>query len=227
MNPPIAFEVAGQHCWLSAERTLFWEEARTLIISDLHFGKTGHFRKSGIPVPQSVYREDLQRLFHQIQYFQPKEIIVTGDLFHSRENQEHDWFARWRSDIPGIRIHLVKGNHDSLSNTIYENLDLVVHEREYACNPFRFIHDPAMIEEEIDGFYTFTGHIHPGVRISGAGKQSLSFPCFYFSDSFAILPAFSKFTGYIVVDAAKSDRVFAIVKGDGRRQEMSSIIQIQ
>jgi metallophosphoesterase superfamily enzyme len=54
-----------------------------LIVSDLHFGKTGHFRKSGIAVPQSVYKKDLQRLFHQVQYFQPRKLIVVGDLFHS------------------------------------------------------------------------------------------------------------------------------------------------
>ena len=30
---------------------MFWEEEKALIVSDLHFGKTGHFRKSGIAVP--------------------------------------------------------------------------------------------------------------------------------------------------------------------------------
>jgi uncharacterized protein len=78
MNPPVLFELAGQKCWLSAERCLYWEQQSILILSDLHFGKTGHFRKSGIAVPQEVYKEDLHRLFEQIQYFQPKEIIITG-----------------------------------------------------------------------------------------------------------------------------------------------------
>jgi len=64
-----------------------------LIISDLHFGKTGHFRKSGIAVPQGVYKEDLQRLVSQIQYFQPSQLIIVGDFFHSQLNKELELLA--------------------------------------------------------------------------------------------------------------------------------------
>jgi uncharacterized protein len=59
--------------------------------------------------------------------------------------------------------------------------------------------------------YIFSGHIHPGVRISGAGKQSLYFPCFYFTPSFCVLPAFSRFTGLASIRQEKGDAVFAIV----------------
>jgi uncharacterized protein len=227
MNPPVLFELAGQKCWLSAERCLYWEQQSILILSDLHFGKTGHFRKSGIAVPQEVYKEDLHRLFEQIQYFQPKEIIITGDLFHSRANQEFEWFAKWRADLPHLKIHLVKGNHDALHNKVYHDLNLEVHENEYLLSPFRFIHNPLELSDRADEYYNITGHIHPGVRVSGSGKQSLSFPCFYFSDSVAILPAFSKFTGFILVETIRTDRVFAIVKGNPARRERCSIVQIQ
>ncbi len=77
----IAFEVSS--CGFPPHRCLYWEEERSLILSDLHFGKTGHFRKAGIAVPQSVYREDLLRLLSLIQYFQPRQLLVVGDLFHS------------------------------------------------------------------------------------------------------------------------------------------------
>src|SRR5690349_23713037 len=100
--------------WLSLQRCVYWEEQNALIVSDLHFGKTGHFRKSGIAVPQAVYKEDLHRLVHLIQYFQPKQLIVVGDLFHSHQNKELELFQRWREDLSGLPIHLVKGNHDIL-----------------------------------------------------------------------------------------------------------------
>jgi hypothetical protein len=45
-------------------------------------------------------------------------------------------------------------------------------------------------------------------------RQSLSFPCFYFSRQFAILPAFSKFSGLALIDRKKTDHVFAIIKDD-------------
>ena len=77
-----------QTLWLSPERCIYWEEQKALIVSDLHFGKTGHFRKSGIPVPQNIYKEDLQRLVSQIQHFNASHLIVVGDLFHSVANKE-------------------------------------------------------------------------------------------------------------------------------------------
>jgi uncharacterized protein len=227
LSPAYPFQLQSQQCWLSAERCMFWEEEKTLIISDLHFGKTGHFRKSGIAVPQDVYKEDLHRLMQQVQYFKPDKIIFTGDLFHSYENQEHSLFAKWRKSITANSIHLVKGNHDLLSNKIYTELGLEVHENIYAAGPFIFVHDLESLPEGTENGYRISGHIHPGVRISGQGKQSLSFPCFYFSENHAILPAFSKFTGFVLIEPLKSDAVFAIVKGNLQKGEKPVLVKIQ
>ncbi|HEY4936402.1 MAG TPA: metallophosphoesterase, partial [Puia sp.] len=62
MQTPVSHKILDQQFWLTTDRTMFWEEEKALIVSDLHFGKTGHFRKSGIAVPPSVFKEDLQRL---------------------------------------------------------------------------------------------------------------------------------------------------------------------
>ncbi len=65
-------------------------------------------------MPQSVYKEDIQRLIAQIQYFKPKSLIVVGDMFHSTANKELELFAKWRNDFTYLEIHLIKGNHDIL-----------------------------------------------------------------------------------------------------------------
>jgi metallophosphoesterase superfamily enzyme len=82
--------------------------------------------------------------------------------------------------------------------------------------------------------YSFSGHIHPGIRINGLGKQSLRFPCFYFGVDFAVLPAFSRFTGMASIYPAPRENVFAILppSSPGRRAEAGrgspgSIFQIQ
>jgi len=59
---------------LSADRCIFWEDKKTLILSDLHLGKTGHFRKSGIAIPQAVFKEDMQRLVTLLQIFNPAHV---------------------------------------------------------------------------------------------------------------------------------------------------------
>lgn len=212
MQAPTSYQIRGQQCWLTAERCLFWETEQALVVADLHFGKTGHFRKSGIPIPPSVYKEDLQRLFQQIQYFQPRELIFVGDLFHSRANLEHELFSKWRFDLPHLPMHLVMGNHDQHSKHDHDGLDLVIHDEEFRKGPFSFVHDYQPATSNLQPpTYFISGHIHPGIRLQGGGKQSLRFPCFYFAPNFAVLPAFSRFTGMALIDPQKGDDVYAIV----------------
>src|ERR1700733_4753104 len=119
MHPAFPYRIKGQQLWLSADRSIFWEEERSLIVSDLHFGKTGHFRKSGIGVPQSVYREDLQRLLAQLQYFQPRQLLVVGDLV----------------------LRLIRGNHDILQEEWYRDAGIEVIPEQLEIGSFLFVHD--------------------------------------------------------------------------------------
>lgn len=201
----------GQQFWLTAERCLFWETKKTLIVSDLHFGKTGHFRRYGIAVPTDVYKEDLHRLWHQIQYFRAESVIFVGDLFHSRANLEHLLFQKWRHDIPFVDMHLVVGNHDILKATDYREMDLYVHQQDLVIDDFSFVHDLQPEHASAD-HYHISGHIHPGIRLAGTGRQALRFPCFYFTSQFAVLPAFSRFTGISLIQPKKGENVFAIVE---------------
>lgn len=83
-----------------------------------------------------------------------------------------------------------------------------IHEPSFCLGPFCFIHDaPNCTEEEL---YPISGHIHPGVTIVGKAKQRLKFPCFYFGTDYAVLPAFSLFTGLYNIYPKTSDRIFAI-----------------
>jgi uncharacterized protein len=213
MGAPFHYKLLQYNCWLSPERMVYWEEEKALIVSDLHFGKTGHFRKEGIAVPQSVYIEDMQRLVSQLQFFQPAHLIVVGDMFHSAANKELEFFKKWRNDFPDLDIQLIKGNHDILNKQWYKDACVKIYNEELAIQNFSFVHDinTATNSRFPIPNYTFTGHIHPGIRISGAGKQSLHFPCFYFTPHFCVLPAFSRFTGLAMVKPTKEDMVFAIV----------------
>ncbi len=213
MHQPILHVLNGQHLWLTSNRSLYWQDEKTLILSDLHFGKTGHFRKNAIAVPQSVYKEDFQRLINDISFHKPQKIIVVGDLFHSHVNQEMDLFLKWRNDFIHIEFHLVKGNHDILKDEWYKAANIHLHDA-LIINQFQFVHDlnnSNKITETQNTNYLFSGHIHPGIQLKGIAKQSLRFPCFYFGPTYAILPAFSRFTGLSPLKTTKKDIVYAIV----------------
>ena len=212
MFSPHRFIFHNQTLWLSPARCIFWEEEKALILSDLHFGKTGHFRKAGIGVPQNIYKEDLQRLFSQIQFFKPSTLLIAGDMFHSHANKEIDFFLKWRNDIPGVSIFLIKGNHDVLTNKFYEEANIKVAGKKLSIKKFCLTHDIAAECDPDGDLFTFSGHIHPGIKLNGNGKQSFMLPCFYFSDKYAILPAFSLFTGLYKLTPKKKDSVFALVE---------------
>ena len=214
MRNPVPHIIQEQRFWVSPERCLYWEEANALIVSDLHLGKTGHFRKEGIAVPQKVYQADLQRLLAQIYLFKADRLIIAGDLTHSRHNRELDLFLRWRNDLPGLNVELIRGNHDILDSNWYRAAGIRVHEKKWQRGPFLFVHDLQQrksLNEEERGLYTFSGHMHPGISIRGKGKQQLSFPCFYFANGYCVLPAFSRFTGTYMVSPAREETAFAIV----------------
>jgi uncharacterized protein len=207
-----SFFVDDEELCISAERSIFWEKEKALILSDLHLGKTGHFRKSGIAVPQNVYKEDLHRLMHLVQFFKAEQLIIVGDMVHSHENRELDLFVRWRNDIEQVEVNLVRGNHDILSAKWYENAGVKVHEGSWNVRGFCFQHDAGECETADEGTrYLFSGHIHPGIVIHGLGKQSLRFPCYYFTQTTCVLPAFSRFTGAASIQPQLGDTVFAIV----------------
>ena len=227
VQAPEKYILHQQTLWLSPYRSMYWENQEALVVSDLHFGKTGHFRKSGIAVPQAIYKEDLQTLATLIQYFKPKKLIVVGDFFHSVQNKELDYFARWRNDFASLPIHLVKGNHDILHQDWYSKTNITIANQTLVIDKFCFVHDIAEIQTAFnENLYYISGHIHPGINVKGLGRQSLTFPCFYFSPQYAILPAFSKFTGYVPIKKKKTDTVYAILPVNTAKGQMGSLVKM-
>ena len=210
---------------LSADRCLFWEEEKILILSDLHFGKTGHFRKEGIAVPQAVLKEDLQRFVTLIQNFKPDKIFVIGDMFHSHANKELAFFLKWRKDFASLSIELIKGNHDILKAGWYSNAGIDVIGDQLSVGNFIFAHDITNCELK-ESQYAFSGHIHPGISITGSGKQSLRLPCFYFGKQYAVLPAFSRFTGTYPVKPKRGETVYAIIPANHKKGELGGMIKL-
>ena len=123
-----------------------------------------------------------------------------------------DLFLKWRNDIPGISIELIKGNHDILSKKFYEEASIKTTDDQLLVNQFCFTHNIELLCDSRRGRknYTFSGHIHPGIKLNGIGKQSLYLPCFYFGKDYAVLPAFSQFTGLSRMENSGNDSIFAI-----------------
>ena len=197
----------GEVLILDKSRAIYWEAKKMLVISDLHLGKSAHFRQHGIQVPSTVGATDLQRLTALVKKYTTDILLIAGDMFHHKMNSDIIDFENWRNAFSAMKVVLIKGNHDLLNTADYHRLNIELHEKELLCHPFRFIHDQP---KEFDEYYNITGHIHPGVTIYGKARQSLKFPCFYFGKTCAILPAFSLFTGLSKIKHEEDDRFYAI-----------------
>lgn len=193
---------------LAKERAVFFPKDRLLAISDLHLGKSAHFRKAGIQVPTTLAQSDLQRLSILLEKFQPSILLINGDMFHHGLNTEIDDFAHWKQQYAELQFVLVKGNHDKLDEESYSHLGIKIYDPNYCTSKFCFIHDSVQCKE--DRLYPISGHVHPGITLLGKAKQSLRFPCFYFGTDYAILPAFSAFTGLSLLKPKTGDLIFAI-----------------
>lgn len=182
-----------QHTFtLTNQRALFWESEKTLVLSDLHIGKTAHFRKAGIPIPSTILERDLERLQQLIDQFNVKTVLTVGDLFHAGNNTDIESFQTFIKLNAPITFELIKGNHDRLKNSFYENMGIIVYKTHKDVGRFRFVHDEKHCDEDV---FCISGHTHPGVTIRGKGKIAIKLPCFEVSDHRLILPAFSEFTG--------------------------------
>jgi DNA ligase-associated metallophosphoesterase len=202
---------SGENLILDKDRAIYWEAKKMLIISDLHLGKSAHFRRSGIQVPSTVGQTDLDKLTLLLERYDTEVLLITGDMFHNKMNSDIEDFANWRRNHFSLKIELIKGNHDDLGLENYEEMNIGLHAKELLSFPFRFIHDKP---KTFDEYYNICGHIHPGVTIYGKARQSLKLPCFYFSKTCAILPAFSVFTGLSIIRPQEDDRFYAITPGE-------------
>jgi DNA ligase-associated metallophosphoesterase len=203
----VKISVREEEIILDKERAIYLPKEQLLAISDLHLGKAAHFRKAGLAVPNVVSKNDLNRLSGLLERYLPKQILINGDMFHSNYNSEIDEFSKWKENFNEINFVLVKGNHDQQSEEVYRDLAITIKEPTYQTDKFCFIHDVAHCNSNL---YTISGHIHPGISIYNKAKQRLKFPCFYFGEDHAVLPAFSNFTGLQLVKAKETDLVFAI-----------------
>ena len=207
----ISITIQGEELILLPDRAIFWPHKRMLILADLHIGKAGHFQKNGIAVPTNMVHRDLKKITHLLDTLPVERIVVVGDMFHNRANAEWQPFETWRSHNTHVSMELVMGNHEVLPERFYQVLDLQT--SSYLTEPpFLFIHDTSNQYPLFDDLYRIGGHIHPATRIRGRGRQSYTLPCFYFTDTFALLPAFGAFTGNYIINPKPDSHVYAIAE---------------
>ncbi|RPG69283.1 MAG: ligase-associated DNA damage response endonuclease PdeM [Flavobacteriaceae bacterium TMED147] len=195
-------KIQQQNFVLHSSGAIYWIEKATLMLADPHLGKIAHFRKNGIAVPRKAEGVFYNKVARIVDQFEIKRFLFLGDLFHSYQNNEWYMFRSWVKNQKA-KIILVEGNHDVIPAYKFEKIGITVVKElieEYFC----FSHFPSKKE----GYFTFCGHVHPGIKLKGSGLQKLKMPCFFNSTYQMILPAFGAFTGLHILIPKKEDKIY-------------------
>jgi DNA ligase-associated metallophosphoesterase len=203
--------VAGERLVLLAERAAYWPAGATLFVADFHLGKAASFRAAGIPLPSGTTSENVERLGRAIDRTEARRVVFLGDFLHSAEGRAartFERFAAWRETRRSVALTLVRGNHDRKAGDPPAEWNLDCMDAGASLGPFVLNHEPGPSRSG----YALAGHIHPAVRLSGEGDETLRLPCFWFAKRHGVLPAFGAFTGSAVVRPRAGDQVFVIAE---------------
>lgn len=202
----MTIEIKQQTFVLHPYGAMYWYDKEMLIVADLHLGKIEHFRKHGSALPDLSNAVDYIHLEQNIAEFMPKSVVFLGDLFHSTLNKSWQIFEEWTKRQP-VDFTLIVGNHDIIPVSKFEDLGFSI-EYHLDISGFSLTHIP----ENKEGLFNLCGHVHPGYRLRGKGRQQLKLSCFYQKVNRMILPAYGSFTGNYYVKPEDDEHIYVLTE---------------
>jgi DNA ligase-associated metallophosphoesterase len=182
-------ELAGREVALRPSGALWLEDARTLIVSDLHLEKGSSYAARGQLLPPFDTRETLGRLERELAELAPRTLVLLGDSFHDRRSVERlDPADTLRIALlaQGRTLVWIIGNHDadgpgSLPGEVAEEVEIDGLTLRHEPRPY-----PAPGE--------VSGHLHPCAKVVTAGR-GVRRRAFATDGQRLVLPAFGAYAG--------------------------------
>ncbi|MEO0540019.1 MAG: ligase-associated DNA damage response endonuclease PdeM [Cyanobacteria bacterium P01_A01_bin.105] len=190
-----AVDLLGQSVCLLPDKAIYLPRSGSLLVSDVHLGKAETFQALGVPVAGQVNTATLARLRQLCETWQPQQVFILGDLFHSPRSLVAEVTEAWQqflAETPA-KVTLIVGNHDQ---RLVSKLDVF----EMGCQLEAVIQDDCVLSHEpvVDhrAGLNICGHVHP-VVVLRSRLDRLRLPCFYLEKAqrCLTLPAFGGFTG--------------------------------
>ncbi|MFT3727628.1 MAG: ligase-associated DNA damage response endonuclease PdeM [Terricaulis sp.] len=170
------------------EGALWIDDAKTLIVSDLHLEKGSSFARNGQMLPPYDTHATLARVAALMTTLQPEIVVSLGDSFHDRggparmHGQDRELL---QSLIARCDWTWVEGNHDGKSAETIGGIARDV----LKIGALTLRHEPS-----VDAHGEIAGHLHPCARVVGRGR-SVRRRCFATDGRRLVMPSFGAFTG--------------------------------
>ena len=202
--------IRGERFIFDKSGSIFLENLKTLIFSDLHLGKSLSFADHGNLIPPFDLDETLLNLKNIIERYKPKRLISLGDSFHenkSIQKMKRKYVYIINNLLRKVDITWIEGNHDS--NLLFKDKIQGNFKNFYKLKNFKFVHSKSEINEF--NMFEFSGHYHPKITLKFNGLN-YSYKCFILTDSFCILPSFGTYTGGLDIKSNALQKILPINK---------------
>lgn len=203
--------ILGNTLQLLPEKAIYIKRLKTLLVSDVHLGKSETFQSLGVPISNAVNQVTLERLQTVCAQFELEYLFILGDLFHSKQALVNevidDWFKFLRAI--GASVQLIVGNHDRALVSRLEQLSICCILETIQIDNLVLSHEPTPQQNALN----ICGHIHPCVCLKTKLDQ-LRLPCFYLeaSQNVLILPSFGEFTGGYEMSLQAGTTAYVVVE---------------
>jgi DNA ligase-associated metallophosphoesterase len=180
--------VAGAELLGLPSGALWWPDAATLIVADLHFEKGSSFARRGSLLPPYDTTATLARLEADVAGLAPARVVSLGDAFHdpfAAERLTPEDAARIARLQAGRDWLWIDGNHDAALRGAIGG----IRRTELAIGPLVFRHEPTL-----GAVGEISGHLHPAARVKVA-SGTVRRRCFVGDGARLILPAYGALTG--------------------------------
>ena len=167
---------------LDGRLALFHQKQRWLAVADLHFGYEISQRAAGRLMPMWGMESIEDRLMALIADYQPRQLVIVGDLVHDRAAAAEAGELLQRLGKLTEPIVLA-GNHDR------HIAGLIPMRSSWQPDGFYFHHGHCAAAD--NGRVQVIGHHHPAASITDGAGLRLKLPAFVQQGSCWILPAFS------------------------------------
>lgn len=167
---------------LDGRLALFHQREHWLAVADLHFGYEISQRVAGRLMPMWGMTSVRERLLALIHDYQPKHLVIVGDLVHDRSAAPQ--LLNLLVEIEKLcDVVALAGNHD---RQLAATMDL---RDSWITGSFHFNHGHCLAEAS--DRTQIIGHHHPASTITDGAGLRLKLPAFVQQNSCWILPAFS------------------------------------
>lgn len=175
---------------------------RTIAVADLHLGYEGVMAKKSTLLPKANLKSILKTLDDALTHTGASSILVDGDIKNEFSKVDQEEFNEMYDLVNfakerGVKLILVKGNHDNFVERYKDPFKLTVARQEIKIGGYLFFHGEELPRDVRGSRMLVMGHEHPaiGMRRSVGARERLR--CFLYGKyegvPLVVLPAMNYF----------------------------------